>query len=168
MDTYVRVTSLGLGVRLATMLALVVGLAVLSPTPAVGQTGRMYVATDVGVFVPASDEQILRVTIGNPRWPDPAGDRQLQSFVIQFDRPIDPVTIGPGEAFTYTLDPREVGVEPRPGSRPVRVSFRVQTDVLEGQSDPRPALTIEVLNRKTGALESFFMKESMETMKKAW
>ena len=138
----------------ALMFALVVGLAMLSATPAFAQSGRLYVATDVGVFVPATDEQILRVTIGNPNLP--AGDRTLNSFVIEFDRPIDPAKIAPGEAFTYTIDPREVGaLDARPGLRPVRVSFRVTTDVLEGQSAPQPALTIERLNRMTGAVMSF-------------
>jgi hypothetical protein len=158
MDTSVRVPSLNLVIRAAMLLALVVGLAVLSPTPAVAQGGRLYLATDVGVYAPATDQQIVRVTIGNPYLPArTASDRQLQSFVIEFDRPIDPVTIGPGESFTYTLDPREVGVDPRPGVRPVRVSFRVQTDFLEGQPAPRPALTIEVLNRRTGAIDSSFV-----------
>ena len=137
----------------ALMFALVVGLAMLSATPAFAQGGVLYVATDVGVYVPATDQQILRVTIGNPNLPAPSGDRTLNSFVIAFDRPIDPAKIGPGESFTYTLDPREVGA--RPGLRPVRVSFRVTTDVLEGQPAPQPALTIECLNRATGAVVSF-------------
>ena len=55
-----------------------------------------------------------------------AAGRQLQSFVVEFDRPVDPVVseevygfkamdagadaaIGPGESFTFTIDPREVG-----------------------------------------------------------
>ena len=100
----------------------------LSATPAFAQNGTLYVATDVGVYVPATDQQILRVTIGNPNLPAPAGDRTLNSFVIEFDRPIDPAKIAPGAAYTYTIDPREVGA--RPGLRPVRVSFRVTTDVL--------------------------------------
>ena len=137
----------------ALMFALVVGLAMLSATPAFAQGGVLYVATDVGVYVPATDQQMLRVTIGNPNLPAPTGDRTLNSFVIAFDRPVDPVTIGPGESFTYTLDPREVGV--RPGLRTVRVSFRVTTDVMEGQTAPQPALTIECLNRTTGVLMSF-------------
>jgi len=139
----------------ATMLALAAGLAMLSPTPAAGQNTRLIFADDHGIFVPATDQQIVRVTIGNPQLPEPAGDRQLQSFLVVFDRPIDPVTIGPGESFTYTIDPRAVGLAPsRPGLRQVRVGFRFKVEVVEGQSDPRPALTIEVLNRRTGAVES--------------
>ena len=110
----------------------------------------------VGVFVSATDQQIVRVTMSNPNRPDPAGDRQLQSFVVEFDRPIDPVTIGPGESFTYTLDPREVGVlvDPNTGQRHVRVSGRV-TAIASDVSDPQPVLLIELLNRRTGKLESF-------------
>jgi hypothetical protein len=37
----------------------------------------------------------------------------------------------------------------------VRVSFHFTVDVLEGQSAPRPALTIEFLNRSSGKVESF-------------
>lgn len=141
----------------ASVLALVVGLAVLAPAPALGQTGVLYVATDVGVYVPATDNQLVRVTIGNPNRPDPAGDRQLQSFIIQFDRPVDPVTIGPGESFTYTIDPREVGgvVDQRSLVRTVTVSFSCTAAVPDGGSAPQPALTIEILNRKSGVLESF-------------
>jgi hypothetical protein len=137
----------------ALMFALVVGLAMLSATPAFAQTGRLYVATDVGVWAPATDQQIVRVTIGNPNLPAPTGDRTLNSFVIEFDRPIDPAKIAPGESFTYTIDPREVGA--RAGLRTVRVSFRVTTDVMEGQSAPQPALTIESVNRTTGIVMSF-------------
>jgi hypothetical protein len=143
----------------AYILALVAGLAMLTPAPARGQSnGRLYVATDHGVYVPATDQQLVRVTIGNPVQPDPAGDRQLQSFVVQFDRPVDPVTIGPGESFTYTLDPREAGVlvDPSTGLRHVRVSGRITAVVVDpSDSAPQPALLIELLNRRTGKLESF-------------
>ena len=143
----------------AHVLALVVGLAILAPASAFGQSGRLYVATDVGVFVPATGEQQVRVTIGNPNRPDPAVDRQLHSFVVSFDRPVDPVTIGPGESFTYTLDPLEAGVlvDPNTGLRHVRVSGRI-TSVAVDPSDPshpQPVLLIELLNRRTGKLESF-------------
>ena len=140
----------------APLLALVAGLAILAPAPAFGQSGRLYVATDVGVFVPATGEQQVRVTIGNPNRPDPAVDRQLHSFVVEFDRPVDPVTIGPGESFTYTLDPLEAGVlvDPNTGLRHVRVSGRI-TAVASDPSDPNAVFLIELLNRKTGKLESF-------------
>jgi hypothetical protein len=142
----------------APLLALVVGLVMLAPTPAFGQHTRLIFGDDQGIFVPAADHQMIRVTIGNPHMPaSPAEPRSPQSFVIQFDRPVDPVTIGPGESFTYTLDPREVGVlvDPRTRLRHVRVSFRFQTEVLECQSAPRPAVTIEILNTSTGKVESF-------------
>jgi hypothetical protein len=85
-------------------LALVVGLAMLAPAPAFGQQTRLLFGTDVGVYVPATDQQLLRVTIGNPSLPAQAADpRPSPSFVVQFDRVVDPVTIEPGESFTYTL-----------------------------------------------------------------
>ena len=142
----------------AHVLALVAGLGMLAPAPASGQSGgRIYVATEVGVYVPATDEQIVRVTLGNPNLPDPSGDRELQSFVVTFDRPVDPVTIGPGESFTYTLDPREVGVlvDATTGLRHVRVSGRI-TAVAVDPSDPQTAaISIELVNRRTGKIDSF-------------
>jgi len=143
----------------ASLLALVVGLAVLAPASAFGQQTRLIFASDQGIYIPATDQQLIRVTIGNPNQPDPAVDRQLQSFVVQFDRPVDPVTIGPGESFTYALDPREVDilVDAKTGLRHVRVSGRI-TAVVSDPSDkaPQPALTIEILNRRTGQIDSFY------------
>jgi hypothetical protein len=146
----------------APLLALVVGLALLVPAPAFGQHTRLIFGDDQGIYVPADDHQLIRVTIGNSHLPAPAADsRTVQSFYIEFDRPVDSATqettIEPDESFTYTLDPREVGVlvDPRTGLRHVRVSFRFKVEVLEGQPAPRPALTIEILNRKTGTLDSF-------------
>lgn len=139
------------------VLALVVGLAMLASTPALAQSGRLYVATDVGVFVPATDQQIVRVTIGNPNQPDAGRDGNLQISDLT-GVAIDPVTIGPGESFTYTLDPRETGVlvDATTGLRHVRVSGRI-TAVVSDPSDkaPQPALTIEILNRRNGQLASF-------------
>lgn len=139
----------------AHVLALVVGLAALAPAPAFGQTGNILLSNDVVIGVPATDQQLVRVTIGNPNRPDPAVDRQLQVFSLT-GVAIDPVTIGPGESFTYTLDPREVGVlvDPNTGLRHVRVSGRI-TAVVSDPSDPNAVFLIELLNRRTGKLESF-------------
>ena len=142
----------------APLLALVVGLAALAPAPAFGQHTRLIFGDDQGVYVPAADHQILRVTIGSSIEPAAAGDSAPQpSFLIQFDRPVDPVTIGPGESFAYSLDPREVGVlvDARTGLRHVRVSFHFEVEVPDAEATARPSLTIEVLNRRTGVLESF-------------
>jgi hypothetical protein len=141
------------------VLALVLGLAMLAPASALGQSGVLYVATDVGVFVPATDQQLVRVTIGNPNLPDAAINGNLQILDLT-NVAIDPVTIGPGESFTYTLDPREAGVlvDPNTGLRHVRVSGRIGGLAID-PSDPRgpqPMLLIEILNRKTSKLESFF------------
>ncbi len=142
---------------LAPMLALVVGLAILT-NPARGQTGNILLTSDVVIGVPATDQQILRVTFGNPHRPDPAVEGRLQVLSLT-TLGVDPVTIGPGESFTYTLDPREVGVlvDANTGLRHVQVSGRV-TGIAVDPSDrggPHPAILIELVNRKTGKLESF-------------
>lgn len=141
----------------ASVLALVVGFAVLAPTAAFAQHVKVFDG-HTAVYLPAADSQLLRVTIGNPTVPDSTSDQRSQAFVIEFDRPIDPVVIKPGESFTYTLDPREVGVvvDGRPGQRHVSVGFQFKTEVVEGMTTPQPSLTIEVLNRRTGEVMSFY------------
>lgn len=141
----------------AAVLALVVGLAVVAPAPAFSQGGVLYVATDAGVFVPASDLNQVRVNFGNSYPSTPTGDRHLQTFVLELDGVDDPVKLGPGETYSYVLDPREVGVlvDERTGLRHVKVGYRYTVAVVEGMPTPRPALTIEILNRRSGAVESF-------------
>jgi len=141
---------------ITSVLACVVALSVLFASPALGQHTRLVFCTDQGIWVPATDRQMVRVTIGNPLPAAPAEDRQLNAFVIEFDRPVDPVTIEPGKTFTFTLDPREAGilVDPRSGLRHVNVSFRATVQVEEAQSAPRPSTTIEILDRTTGAVAS--------------
>ena len=143
----------------ASLLGLVVGLAMLAPAPASGQHTRLIFGSEAGIWVPATDQQIVRVTIGNPSLPGPAGDGHFResSFTIELDSPAAPVTIGPGESFTYTLDPREVGVvvDPNTGLRHVLVSFRFETETVEGSRAPQPSLTIEIVNARTRKLDSF-------------
>ena len=148
--------------RTISALALVACLTLLAPAPAhARQGGTLFVATDRGVYVPATDNQLIRVTIGNPNRPDPAADGHFleSSFSIELDGPAAPVTIGPGESFTYTLDPRDVGVlvDPTTGQRHVRVSARITKIVIDDddRGEPQPVFLIEILNRKTGKLESF-------------
>ena len=140
----------------ALLIALVVGLATLAPVPAYAQrNGTLQVAQFYyGASVPATDQQIVRVTFGSPYLPGPEGGPR--TFVLELDHVGAPVTIGPGESFTYTLDPREVGVlvDPVTGLRHVRVSGRI-TAVASDPSDSRPVLLIEILNARTGKLESF-------------
>jgi len=135
----------------------VVGLTALVPSPAFAQGGRLYLATNVGVYVPATDNQRLRVTIGNPSLPAPDGEPQLPGVVVYLDNSSDPVTIAPGSTFTYVIDPRETGDAPNQRSlvRSVRVSFRCVSGVLEGAPPPQPSLTIEVLDRRSGVLQAF-------------
>ena len=143
--------------KLRTM-SLAIALALLLPLPAFAQHTRLIFATDHGIYVSATDQQLVRVTIGNPRHADPtAGPRSSDGCVVTFDRPVDPVTIEPGDFSTYTLDPREVGavVDARSGLRHVRVAFRLTCEVSEGEPMPTPAITIEVVNARTGRVESF-------------
>jgi hypothetical protein len=142
----------------APLLALVAGLATLVPVPAFAQTGQILLTSDVVIGVPATDLQLIRVTIGNPSQLDPAVDGKLQIISLT-SVAIDPVTLGPGESFTYTLDPREVGVlvDPNTGLRHVRVGGRIAGVAIDPSdpTGPHPMLRIELLHRKTGKLESF-------------
>ena len=144
------------------MLALSIGIGSFVAVPAQAQVnGNLQVAQFYGVVVPATDLQLLRVTLGNSHMPVPRDSPHWResSFTIELDGPATPVTIGPGESFTYTLDPREVGVlvDQNTGLRHVRVSGRI-TAVAVDPSDlnaPVPVLLVELLNRRTGKLESF-------------
>ena len=144
----------------APLLALVVGLALLAPVPAHAQRNGTLQITQFyyGAAVPATDQQMIRVTFGNPHRPDPAIDGNLQILDLT-SVTIDPVTIGPGESFTYTLDPREVGVlvDPNTGLRHVSVGGRIAGLAIDPSdpSGPHPVLLIEILNRNTRKLESF-------------
>ena len=139
----------------APILALVVGLA-----PAFGQHVRVFDGRDFAFFVPATANQEVRVTIGNPYLvaPTDAPDPQFAIY-IKFDGVDGSVTrtVEPGATYTYTLDPEEAGVlvNPRTGLRHVKVSFRAETEAVEGRAAPQPAVTIELVHWKTGELHSF-------------
>lgn len=143
---------------LAPLLSLVVGLATLAPASTFGQTGSVLLSSDVVIGVPATDQQLIRVTFGNPSRSDSAVDGNLQILDLT-SVVVDPVTLRPGESYTYTLDPREVGVlvDPKTGLRHVRVGGRIAGLAIDPSDPiaPQPVLLIELLNRRTGKLESF-------------
>jgi hypothetical protein len=116
-----------------------------------------------GAAVPATDQQQVRVTVGNPSSAAPT-DTSDDDIVIIVAAPGSPgghvkQTLGPGESLTYTLDPREVGVlvDPTTGLRHVRVGGRITAVVVDpsDSSPPQPMFLIELLNRRTGKLDSF-------------
>lgn len=75
-------------------LALVPGLAMLVPAPAFGQRnnqGRLIVALDTVQIVPASDDQQLRVTVGNPSSAAPTDTSEDLPIVIPDGRRSDSV-----------------------------------------------------------------------------
>jgi len=146
----------------APALALVACLTLLAPAPAVAQQGgTLYVGTDHGVYVPATDSQQIRVTIRIKTYiapSDPSGSsgRYLLDYV-DVKGESQQATIESGTAFKYIVDPRVSGVvvDPRTGLRHVNVSFRITAEVAEGQRAPHPSITIEILDRRSGELASF-------------
>lgn len=142
----------------APLLALVVGFALFASEPAIAQTGTVLLDSSSVIGVPATDQQLIRVTVGNPRRSSSGLDGNLQISDLT-SVAVDPVTIKPGESFMYTLDPRDVGVivDPNSNLRHVRVGIGVSGMVVD-PSDPnslRPVILLEFLNRNTGKLESF-------------
>ena len=143
--------------------ALVLALALLVPAAASAQQGTARVGTGRLVLVATNTYQFVRVTVGNPALVSPTPDgepRDTPPFYLRLqgvDGDISSHTIDPGEAYTYTLDPRSVGrlVDPKTGLRHVPVHFEIVTDVVEGVPAPTPAVTIELVNVRTGAVESF-------------
>jgi hypothetical protein len=139
-------------------LAFMAAMITLSPTPAFGQHTRLIFATDHGIWVPATDQQIIRVTVGNPY---PANDTaSLERNTIELTRVKgDPARcrIAPGEAYTFTIDPRTTSqvVNSRTGLRLVEVTFRVESECAEDRPAPHPSITIELVHARTGDVESF-------------
>ena len=148
--------------RTISALALVACLTLLAPAPALTwQGGRLYVGTDYGVYVPATDKQLIRVTVRiktfvAPSDPSVSSGRYLLDYV-DVKGEAQQASIESGTAFTYIVDPQVSGVvvDPRTGLRHVNVGFRITAEVAEGQRAPHPSLTIEILDRRTGELASF-------------
>ena len=149
--------------RTISALALVACLTMLAPAPAIAQQGgTLYVGTDHGVYVPATDSQLIRTTVRIKTFVAPsdttsvASGRYLLDYV-DVKGEAQQTTIESGAAFTYLVDPLVSGVvvDPRTGLRHVNVSFRITAEVAEGERAPHPSLTIEIVDRRTGELASF-------------
>lgn len=146
----------------ASVLALTVALALLAPAPAFGQHVKTFDGRGYAYLVPATATQLVRVTVANPHLLAPTDESEAQvDFFLKLqgvDGDISSQTIDPGAAYTFTLDPRSVGrlVDPRTGLRHVTVSFRVEVEVLEGRPALQPAVTIELVNSRTGEIMSFY------------
>lgn len=99
------------------------------------------------------------MTVVNPKLLGPlAASQGSYEYVLEADGVDGPVSIAPGEAYTYTIDPRVVGelVDPRTGARRVIVNLCVSARVRDGGSAPNPAVTVEIVNTTTGAAEVFY------------
>ena len=145
----------------AAALALVAVLTLLAPAPAVAQSGIIFVGTDYGVYVPATDSQVIRTTVRiktylAPSDPSVSSGRYLLDYV-DVKGEVQQTTLEPDTAFTYLVDPQVSGVvvDPRTGLRHVKVSFRITAEVAEGERAPQPSITIEIVDRRTGELASF-------------
>ena len=146
----------------APALSLVACLTLLAPAPAHAQQGgTLYVGTDHGVYVPATDNQMIRTTVRIKTYLAPSdtsvsSGRYLIDYVdVKGDA--QQASVESGEAFTYMLDPRVCGavVDPRTGLRHVNVNFRITCEVAQGQREPQPSITVEILDRRSGQLASF-------------
>jgi hypothetical protein len=145
----------------APALALVVALALLAPTPALGQHVKVFDGRAYGYLVPTAPNQLVRVTVANPHFVAPTDTSEAHvDFYLKLDGvdgDISSHTVEPGGSYTYTLDPRSVGqlADPKSGLRHVPVRFRVEVEVLEGRPALQPTVLIEVVNARTGEVMSF-------------
>lgn len=146
----------------APSLALVLGLALLVPAPTSGQSnnqGRLIVGVDTMHMVPATDDQLIRVTVGNPSGGG-AVDGSGETVIIVGAGPGNTGhvrrTLDPGASYTYTLDPRTNGqlVDPKWDLFHVPVRVQTEAETVEGRPAPQPSVTIEVVDARTGALQS--------------
>lgn len=146
---------------LVSALALVVGLALLAPVPARAQRNGNLQITQFyyGATVPATESQLVRVTVGHPSSAAPTDTSDDLVIVVAGPGNFGHVkqTLDPGTSFTYTLDPRRDGqlVDPKWGLFHVPVRFQIEAEVVEGQPIPRPSITIEVVHARTGEVQSF-------------
>jgi hypothetical protein len=150
---------------LVSALSLVVGLALLAPVPAHAQRNGNLQVTQFyyGAVVPATDQQQVRVTVGNPYFAAPNdGDPEASGRYLIELRDVkgdveETHTIAPGTVFKYVIDPRVDGVliDPRTRLWHVNVSFQVVAQVVDGQRAPQPSITIELVHARTGEVQSF-------------
>ena len=137
---------------------LVLGCGLLAPAPAHAQSGHVFTLTrhyDAAVTV--SPNEMVHVTIVNPK-PDPAatvgGNVEFEWKVEEGESSEGELgfTIEPGEARTFTLDPRAAGelLDGRSGLRRVVVSFALHAEVHEDVPAPVPSVAVELVNVRTG------------------
>jgi hypothetical protein len=140
-----------------TTLALVLGLALVAPASAFGQNNLHQLG--IAAIVPASGDEQIRVTVGNPSGGGTI-DGSGEAVVIVGAGPGAGGhvrhTLEPGASYTYTLDPRVVGrsADSRWDLFHVPVSLRIEAESVDGRPAAQAAVTIEVVDARTGALRS--------------
>jgi hypothetical protein len=146
----------------APALAIVLGLALIAPASALGQNNLRQLGIGVHNFVvPATGDQQIRVTVGDPS----AGnsiDGSGELVIIVGAGPGGGHVrhrLEPGATYTFTLDPSAAGrlVDPRRGTFHVPVRFEVEAETVDGRPAPRPSVTIEVVEARTGALQTAYV-----------
>ena len=142
--------------------ALVLALSFVAPAPVSAQQPKLSKAgTGYLLLAAANAYQVVRVTVGNPTLVAPSEEEALHLRpifidVVGVDGDVG-ASIEPGGSYTYTIDPRVSGrlVDPKTGLRHVPVHFEVDAEVEEGQKPPTPSITIEIVNSRTGEVQSF-------------
>ncbi len=134
-------------------------LALLVPAAAFGQNNLHQLGIAVHNLA-ATGDQLVRVTVGNPSGGG-AVDGSGEIVIVVGAGPGGTghvrSTLEPGASYTYTLDPRADGqlIDPRWDLYHVPVRVQFETEIVEDRPAPHPAVTIEILNARTGALQSF-------------
>jgi hypothetical protein len=137
------------------------GLAVLAPATASAQgpgepmeVRRWSYATSST----AGKDQLFRVTVLNPKLIAAEGEpvpAQVDYF-LRLQGIDGEATIAPGEAYTFTIDPRLCGelIDPRTGARRVILDLRVEARVpFDAQLVP-PVATVDLVNAGSGRVEA--------------
>jgi hypothetical protein len=137
-----------LSIQAATF-ALALGL--LGAAPARAQHVRAFDGTTHSFAINASPQQDVRVTLVVPELvaPPETSAAHVDYYLKLHGVDGDSVSIRPGTAYSFTIDPRTAGevIDARSGLRRVVVSYSVFRPVVDDAPLPAPGTTVELVSR---------------------
>ena len=145
----------------AFVLSAFLGLALLAPAPARAQDQGEPIEVRSWSYAASSTAgqgQLFRVTVLNPKLIAAEGEPvpAQVDYYLKVQGIDGEARIAPGEAHTFTIDPRVCGelIDPRTGARRVIVDLRVEARVPPDAPAAAPVATVDLVNAGTGKVEA--------------